>query len=168
MITNQLIYFLKSVLLGAVLGLIFDAFKISRLFIKHNVVAIFVEDVMFCIISSVITYSFMIDISCGQIRIFILAGELIGLVLYKLMLSKLLVTLIVNILNLLKQILNFVFKITFVPIYKLMLIVLKFIFKPIVNYMKKIFEKFKIVLKSKSELMYNIIKNGFKSQSTSI
>ena len=168
MITNQLIYFLKSVLLGAVLGLIFDAFKILRLFIKHNVVAIFVEDVAFCIISAVITYGFMVDISCGQIRIFILAGELIGLVLYKLTLSKLLVTLIVNILNLLKRILNFVFRIAFLPIYKLMLIIFKFIFKPIVNYLKKIFGKFKIVLKNKCELMYNIIKNGFKSQNTSV
>ena len=166
MITNQLIYFLKSILCGAVLGLIFDAFKILRLFIKHNVGSIFIEDVMFCIISSVITYGFMVDISYGQIRIFILVGELIGLILYKLSLSKLLITLIVNIVKLLKRILNFVFSITLLPVYKLILIVFKFIFKPVFKYLKKIFEKFKMVLKSKGELMYNIIKKGIKSQNT--
>lgn len=172
-------FFVESVFLGAFLGLIFDFFKILRLSIKHKNFFVLVEDILFFAISALLTYCFMINVSFGQIRFFIILGELIGFVFYKICFSNILVKFFVFIISIVKRTLCFVFKSVFLkivllPIYnifynivfkKVFLRVIKILFWPIVDCLSgclkksKVLKILKILLKNRLKIVYNFFKS---------
>lgn len=163
LITKQLQYFAESILIGFLLCFIFDIFKILRLSIKHYYALIFLEDIMFFIISAVITYSFMVNVSFGQIRVFIITGELIGFILYRFLISKLVISTFLFIINISKAIVKFIFKKFFAPIGKIMYKLFSFIFKSIFNILVKQNKILKKLLKNIIDLVYNFYKAVFNN-----
>lgn len=161
LITKQLLYFAESILIGFLLCFIFDIFKILRLTIKHCYTLIFLEDLIFFIISAIITYSFMVNVSFGQIRFFIITGELIGFVLFRFLISKFIIAIFLFIINTLKKIIKFIFKIFFVPVYKIIYKFLHYIFKAIFNTLITKNKILKKLLKNILDLVYNFYKAIF-------
>ncbi|MBP0979085.1 MAG: spore cortex biosynthesis protein YabQ [Oscillospiraceae bacterium] len=153
-ISEQLIFFLRSILLGVILGFVFDVFKILRLLVKHNNIFVFIEDILFFCISAIFSYSFLINISYGQIRLFILIGQLIGFILYKLSVSNFVVKLIVFVINLfLRTIVR--------PIYKFALCIFKVIFVNLTKFFIKNVNFLKKLLKNRIDIVYNFLKHSF-------
>ncbi len=85
----QLLIFGYSCVLGAGLGLLYDFFRIIRMMINPRNIAIFVQDVIYFIISGVITFLFVLGFNRGEARFYILAGEGIGWILYHITLGEL-------------------------------------------------------------------------------
>lgn len=164
-ISQQLIFFLKSILLGAFLGLFFDVFKILRLLIKHHNIFIFIEDILFFLISAIFSYNFMMNISYGQIRLFILTGELIGFILYKLSISNLIVKAILfvisKLINLLKILFKNIIRFFIKPFYKSILYIFKIIFCPLTKIFGENVKFIKKLLKKTVMIMYNLVKSSF-------
>lgn len=81
-VAQQVWLFLYSCLLGAGLGLLYDLFRISRIAFPSPVAVVLVEDILYFGLCAVATFLFIMAQNYGQIRWFILAGELIGWVVY--------------------------------------------------------------------------------------
>lgn len=81
-VTGQTVVFLSACVFGMVLGLVYDIFRIFRVAIPHGGAAVFVEDVVFFLICAISTFLFLLCTNAGEIRFFVIAGEILGAVLY--------------------------------------------------------------------------------------
>lgn len=88
MVTSQIIIFLFSMLLGAFLSLVFDGFRISNAVLKVNLKRIFFEDVIYFILSAIITFTYILVVNSGEIRVYIIFGEVLGWIIYRLTIGK--------------------------------------------------------------------------------
>lgn len=91
---SQYLCFLYSVLIGGIIGVIYDFFKIDRILFKRSILFIIFEDILFWVISAFIFYSFSIVFSNGQVRGYLLIGCLCGFFTYKLTVSRLIIMMI--------------------------------------------------------------------------
>ena len=82
MLKMQLIIFGSSCVLGAALGFMYDLFRIVRMIINPKNIGIFIQDVIYFILSGVITFLFVLCFNNGESRFYILAGEGIGWIAY--------------------------------------------------------------------------------------
>lgn len=86
-----------SLLFGAVVSLIYDLFKSYRIAFKSSYAWIVVQDILFSIISAVLTYLLLYICVKGEIRWFVLIFEIIGFALFRNYISKTVVKIIVKI-----------------------------------------------------------------------
>lgn len=84
----QLLIFGYSCALGAGLGLLYDFFRIVRMMINPHNIAVFIQDVVYFIISGIITFLFVLGFNSGEARFYILAGEGIGWIIYHITLGE--------------------------------------------------------------------------------
>ena len=80
--------FLASAAAGAVLGTLYDCFRILRRVLRHKTVATTIEDAVFWIISTLLMFAFLLERNSGDIRGFIFMGVALGAILYFAMLSR--------------------------------------------------------------------------------
>ena len=81
-VSGQALAFLFALLFGAVLGVFYDLFRISRIALRQNAVAIFIEDLFFWIVASVATFLFLLFENSGEVRVYLLLGVVLGAILY--------------------------------------------------------------------------------------
>lgn len=74
--------FLFACLLGGLIGVCFDGFRIIRIAFPPSKVIVFIQDLIFCFIILFFTFLFCQITLNGEIRLFVLVGELLGFVLY--------------------------------------------------------------------------------------
>ena len=74
MLKMQLIIFGSSCALGVALGFIYDLFRIARMIINPKNIGIFIQDVVYFILSGLITFIFVLCFNSGEARFYILAG----------------------------------------------------------------------------------------------
>lgn len=74
--------FFSAAALGAVLGAVFDIFRVLRIIIRHNGAAVFVEDLLFMLFSGFWFFVFSMTAARGQLRAFLLLAVLLGAALY--------------------------------------------------------------------------------------
>ena len=80
--------FLATAVAGAVLGILYDCFRILRRVLYHKTVATTIEDAVFWIISTLLMFAFLLERNFGDIRGFIFMGLALGAVLYFTMISR--------------------------------------------------------------------------------
>ena len=80
--TTQLEVFLISCIVGLVIGLIYDVFRVFRIVIPHNAILVFIEDIILSIMYGVFIVCFAFALMRGQIRFFFLIGNFIGFILW--------------------------------------------------------------------------------------
>lgn len=129
MAINQAYLFLIFVLNGFIIGLLFDFFRILRKAFKTADILTYCQDILFWILTGLLTLYFIFVFNNGEIRIYIFLGILIGIILYMLLLSKYIILINVYILNKIKMCIKLILKIIVIP------------FKFIFNIFKKIFLK---------------------------
>ncbi|MDF2485786.1 MAG: hypothetical protein K0R46_1954 [Herbinix sp.] len=87
-ITVELQFFLISILWGAILLVVYDILRIVRRLIKHGVVMIAIEDLIFWLAAGFFIFSMIYRENNGIIRGFSMIGMLLGLVLYHFSISE--------------------------------------------------------------------------------
>lgn len=115
-IASQTWMFLLSILVGAVLGVCYDAFRILRLAVQHPSGVVVIEDVLYAVICAVVSFGYLLVMDCGEIRLFVLVGELIGAVLYFCTLSVLLIAVSKQIISAIKWFFTQLYRIFLAPI----------------------------------------------------
>lgn len=78
----EVFVFFQACLLGALLGALYDGFRILRLAFPNGKVLIFFEDILYFFVVTVASFSFVLLYSGGVLRAFMLFGELMGAILY--------------------------------------------------------------------------------------
>lgn len=67
---------------GAALACIYDIIKCIRYFIRHNIVAVSVEDMLFWFMASLFTLKLTIEINDGGLRVYLFIGMVLGAGIY--------------------------------------------------------------------------------------
>lgn len=84
----QVLCFLAAVALGMILAIVYNFFKIIRLKYQKGAISVFLSDIMFFAFSAFLTYCFMLLGSKGQVRLFIIFGEIVGFFIFQLLFSN--------------------------------------------------------------------------------
>lgn len=129
MFLNQASLFLIFVINGAIIGLVFDIFRILRKSFKTSDVITIIEDILFWIITGIIILYSIFVFNNGEIRFFMFIGIFLGAMIYMLLISRYVIKVSVGIISVIKKIVSFIFKILIFPI--------KAIYKIIKNILKK-------------------------------
>ncbi len=84
---SQIFSFLKSIILGGVYGLIYDLFRIPVRKREASAVFVFAVDLLFFAFIAVINFCFLLTVTNGEVRGYLLLGTALGFLLYKKILS---------------------------------------------------------------------------------
>lgn len=117
----QLYNFFIFIVLGLIIALIFDLFRILRKKFKTNNIITYIEDILFWIISGFLITSAILQFNDGELRLYLFLGLSIGIVMYMLLFTKFINMIFLKILtpvqilidfflSLLKKIYNFINK----------------------------------------------------------
>lgn len=158
-ITEQGFVFLFACLVGVVLGIFYDVFRIARIAFNPRFFVIFIEDILFCFGASAAVVLFVYYANSGIIRWFALVGCALAFAFYYFTAGKLVMYLSEKIIRVIAAILRFIYNITFVPVRRFVIFIAKLIvraFGKIIAAMKKGFGK----------LIFNRKKKNFVSQAS--
>lgn len=86
-LSAQAAYFLWSLVLGIALGMLYDLVRAARMFFRAGNVHTTVSDIIFFIFCGVTTALFALPFNKGDVRGFILFGEAVGFIAYRLTLG---------------------------------------------------------------------------------
>lgn len=103
--------FLYACLMGVFFGIVYDAFRVLRASLPHNNIIVFIEDIIFMLFCSLCYFMFIMELARGQLRAYILIGNLAGFAVEHYTVGNFFVKII-------RVIAGFVRKWIFKPIYK--------------------------------------------------
>ncbi len=146
---DQVITFLLSCGLGAICCFVYDIIRSMRKVCLNSFFAITITDVLLWIFYAFITFVFMVATTKGEIRGYVIFGEFLGFVLFRISISKLLMPLLSFIFIKIAAISSAICKITDSFYMKFETIILKMI-----AYAFKILKSVKKLLKNASRLLY--------------
>lgn len=115
-VSNQAYVFLCSVLGGILIAFVYDAFRIKRKVVKTGTVFIQLEDFAYWLIVAIIMFGIVYYSNEGEIRGYIFLGTILGVVLYILLLSRIIMGTALFLLRLIYKILKTVWMIVSYPI----------------------------------------------------
>lgn len=129
---EQLYSFFAFILVGFLIGLLFDFFRISRKSFKTSNLLTNVEDITFWLITGALILFSIFKFNNGNLRIYTLVGILIGVVIYMVIFSKVVIKTLVKIILFLKRCFKTIFNIALYPL-RIIFRIFKNILKPIKN-----------------------------------
>ena len=125
MAQDQAYLFIVFSLTGVVIGILFDFFRILRRSFKTSNIITYVEDVLFWILTGVLILYNIWYFNNGEIRIYMFLGIIMGLLIYMLTLSNIIVSLFSKILKMLIRILEIPFKTIISIFHKIITIIIQ-------------------------------------------
>lgn len=102
--------FLQACLLGVLLGMIYDCFRVFREIVPCKKTATFIQDLLFFGIVTLCTLVFWVGVNKGQLRFYLVIGEGLGAWLYFQSISRIVFWAICRVIRLIKRFLRFLFR----------------------------------------------------------
>lgn len=99
--------FIFFFIIGIIIGILFDFFRVIRKSFKTTDVSTFTQDLIFLIISGYLIITGIIKINGGEVRLFLFLGILFGLTIHLLTISNICVIIFLVFVKFCKQILKF-------------------------------------------------------------
>lgn len=87
-LSAQTAYFLWSLVFGAALGAVYDLVRAARMLFRAKRIHVTVSDILFFAACGVLTSLFALPFNKGDVRVFILFGEAVGFLAYRLTLGS--------------------------------------------------------------------------------
>ena len=85
---NQANLFVIFSLVGIIIGLLFDIFRVLRKVFKTKDILTYIEDILFWILTGIIIIYSMYRFCDGELRFFMMVGIMFGSIIYILSISK--------------------------------------------------------------------------------
>jgi spore cortex biosynthesis protein YabQ len=164
-LAQQTVAFLWSLGLGAAIGLFYDMFRISRLAFPTAALATGLEDVLFFAVCAAATFLFLLSNAEGKVRIFLLAGQLLGAVLYFATLSHVVVGFSRKIIAALRALIRVLVRLLILPVWRLsyrIVWILLWPFRFLAHLLKKVCQRCKYGLKKWRIVLYNQKKSALR------
>lgn len=98
-IINEVMFLLHSLLLGIFITFVYDWFLILRRLIKHTILLVSLEDLIFWIACAISIFYMLYEENNGVLRWFAVAGAALGMLIYKKTVSGFFIKTIVGILS---------------------------------------------------------------------
>ena len=86
-LSDQTAYFLWSLVLGAALAVLYDVVRAVRMTVRAGRIHVMISDILFFTVCGMITSLFALPFNKGDVRAFILFGESVGFLAYRLTLG---------------------------------------------------------------------------------
>lgn len=83
-LADQTVYFLASIVLGAALAALYDLVRAGRMLFRAGKVHVLVSDILFFALCGVLTSLFALPFNKGSVRAFIVIGEGVGFLAFRL------------------------------------------------------------------------------------
>ena len=77
-LSSQLLSLGISALVGLALAVVYDVFRVTRILFRTGKIAMYVQDILYGIAAAFITFLLALAVNSGEIRFYIIGGELIG------------------------------------------------------------------------------------------
>ncbi|MHB8063133.1 MAG: spore cortex biosynthesis protein YabQ [Ruminiclostridium sp.] len=138
-IVNQVYIFLYAILGGIIVAFLYDVLRIKRRAIRTSVIIVSLEDILYWVVAAVFLFVTVYKSNSGEMRGYIFIGNVIGVILYESLFSKIIINSSVMVINLIKRIIVFICKILSYPfklIFKILKVPISFIFKHIIKFAK--------------------------------
>ena len=151
--------FLLSIVVGVGLSLLYDLLRVLRLQTRHRPIVVSLEDLLYFLVCAAVTFGFALKDNSGQIRGYILIGELLGWGCWHLTAGELAVKIASGIFALLRRVVLAVARVALFPFYclwKLALKILRLLSRPMKLFLKKVMQTQKYNLKRKQMMLYNL------------
>jgi spore cortex biosynthesis protein YabQ len=164
-LAQQTVAFLWSLGVGAAMGLLYDLFRVSRLALPASAALVAGEDILFFAVCGVAAFLFLLSSAEGKVRFFLLAGQLLGAVLYFATLSHAVMGLARGMIAAVRGLLRFLFRYLILPIWRLcyrIIWVFLLPFRFLAQLLKKACQRCKYGLKKWRILLYNQKKNALR------
>ena len=100
---GQTLLFVRGLLFGACMAALYDVLRIYRQAFGAKTLSLFIQDILFFSICGLASFIFMLVFNNGQVRIFIIAAQLIGAIIYRYSIGVLIMLLAGWIINLLRK-----------------------------------------------------------------
>ena len=107
----QAVCFLRAIILGLILSLFYDIFSSLRKLGLNSFFAVLIEDIIFFAVATPVVFLFLMATTNGEVRLYIIIGIIIGFLILKLTLSKLIVFVLYKLLFVIKKMFLSLFKI---------------------------------------------------------
>lgn len=127
---NQAYLFAVFIINGILIGLLFDVFRIIRRTFKTTDFTTYIQDVIFWIITGIITLAFIFYFNNGEIRFYVFLGIVLGISVYILTISKYVIKISVIIINYIKKVISTLINIILIPLKSIWKTINRFLFKP--------------------------------------
>lgn len=115
LIAEQVYIFLYAILAGCIVTFLYDIIRIKRRAIKTNTIIISLEDILFWLIAAILVFLTVYSSNDGQMRGFILIGNILGVVFYLSLLSRFVIASSMIVINFLKKLILFVWMVISYP-----------------------------------------------------
>lgn len=151
--------FLLSIVVGVGLSLLYDLLRVLRLQTRHRPIVVSLEDLLYFLVCAAVTFGFALKDNSGQIRGYILIGELLGWGCWHLSAGEVAVKIASGIFALLRRVVLAVARVALFPFYclwKLALKILRLLSRPMKLFLKKVMQTQKYNLKRKQMMLYNL------------
>ena len=165
MIYTQLQLFFIFLINGLLIGLLFDFFRILRKAMKTADFITYIEDALFWILTGFIILYSIFTYNNGEIRLFMFLAIILGILIYLIFISKMILSISLGIIDVVKKILSTIFNIIKIPFHffffflkKLFLNPISFIIINIRNFFTKCLKNFSNILK-KVKISNKFVKN---------
>ena len=145
-----------SIMAGVLLGFIWDIYRLIRHYGKFKTVGTVIGDIIYWIVSIVISTRLILDISYGNVRFFILMGFLAGALLYFYGISRYVLKLLIFIIDFILKVIKTVIHLLIDPV--------KFIIRKIKIFLYPVKLKY-IATKEKLKKRYKFLKYKLKKVS---
>ena len=127
---NQAYLFYVFLLTGVLIGILFDVFRILRKSFKTSDFATTIQDILFWLLTSILVLYTIFKFNDGEIRSYVFLGIGIGISVYIILFSKIVITVNVKIIKALKRIVVTLLSIMLYPIKFILKYIRKHIFNP--------------------------------------
>lgn len=148
--SNQAVVFLWTVLAGVLIGMVYDLFRVFRKLTRPSNIVVFVQDIIFWIIVSLILFAILYISNDGAVRVYTFIGAALGAVFFFLTISPMFIKIAVNTIRLLRYSLKVTMRVLSFPI---LLLYCTFknparcVRRIISNILKLVHRKFKFVIR---------------------
>ncbi len=113
--SEQTVIFLSSLGVGFLLGVLYDVFRTIRLSITKSRTATIIFDILYFLTFGFLSYIFILALNKGEIRSYIIIGEIIGAVFYYFSFGIVAVKLTDKFVAIVKRIKTFIFTVVSFP-----------------------------------------------------
>ena len=165
MIYTQLQLFFIFLVNGLLIALLFDFFRILRKTIKTADFITYIEDALFWILTGFIILYSIFTYNNGEIRLFMFLAIILGILIYLVFISNILLNISLSFIEVVKKILITIFNIIKIPFYFSIKLVKKLFLSPILfiiinirNYFTKFLKNFSNIFK-KVKILNKFVKN---------
>lgn len=109
-LSDQTTYFLFSLLMGAALAVVYDLVRAVRMTLRAGSVHVMVSDIVFFALCGVATSLFALPFNKGDVRGFIVFGEAVGFLAYRLTLGSIMGKIYAHMARLFRKIVQILYK----------------------------------------------------------